>query len=145
MSFDYVKRWKGWRMSCDVGEVTESLENEQTFRHVTYVTAHSPTLPSLYLRLSSFSNSSVGSPTSQLILQPYLRFSYVTGSSLTSPGEPPMVHYRPYIIPPLASMISKSYTISRNTQHLPQIYFNIILSSTSRPPWLNVPFLQVSH
>ena len=23
-----VKRWKGWRMSCDVGEVTERLENE---------------------------------------------------------------------------------------------------------------------
>ena len=24
-----VKRRKSWRMSCDVGEVTESLENEQ--------------------------------------------------------------------------------------------------------------------
>ena len=23
-----VKRGKGWRMSCDVGEATESLENE---------------------------------------------------------------------------------------------------------------------
>ena len=23
-----VKQWKGWRMSCDVGEVTERLENE---------------------------------------------------------------------------------------------------------------------
>ena len=30
------------------------------------------------------------SPTSQLILQPLFRFSYVTGSSLTSTGEPPM-------------------------------------------------------
>ena len=35
---------------------------------------------------SSFSNPSVASPTSQLILQPLFRFSYVTGSS---PGEPP--------------------------------------------------------
>ena len=24
----WVKRGKGWRMSCDVGEVTERLENE---------------------------------------------------------------------------------------------------------------------
>ena len=47
----------------------------------------SPTLPSLYLRHSSSSNLSVASPTSQFILQPLFRFSYVTSSS---PGEPPM-------------------------------------------------------
>ena len=64
----------------------------QAFRQFTYVTAHSPTLPSLYLRHNSFSNPSVASPTSQLILQPFFRLSYVTGFSLTSPGEPPMVH-----------------------------------------------------
>ena len=52
--------------------------------------AHSPTFPSLHLRHSSFSNPSIASPTSQLILQRFFRFSYVTGSSLTSPGEPPM-------------------------------------------------------
>ena len=103
-------------MSCDVDEVTERLENElcydynyelcsfsnlsvalptsqlilQPFRCFTYVTAHSPTIPSLYLRHSSFSNHSVASPTSQFILQPFYRFSYVTSSSLNSPGEPPM-------------------------------------------------------
>ena len=49
-----------------------------------------PTLPSLYLRHSSFSNPSIASPTSQFILQPFFRFSYVTSSSLNSPGEPPM-------------------------------------------------------
>ena len=64
----------GWRMRCDVGEVT----------------THSPTLPSLYICHSSFSNPSVASPTSQFILQPFFRFSYVTSSSLNSPGEPPM-------------------------------------------------------
>ena len=97
-------------MSCDVGEVTESLENELcydynyelcsfsklsitsltsqlilillAFRHFTYVTAHSPTLPSLYIRHNSFSNSSVASPTSQLILQPFFRLSYVAGFHL---------------------------------------------------------------
>ena len=42
---------------------------------------------------SAFSNSSVASPTSQFTLQPFFRFSYVTGSSLTSPGEPPMPNY----------------------------------------------------
>ena len=51
---------------------------------------HSPTFPSFHLRHSSFSNPSVASPTSQLILQPFFRFSYVTSSSRTSPGEPPM-------------------------------------------------------
>ena len=70
-------------MSCDVGEVIESLENEQSsfsnLCHFTYVTAHSP-------------NPSVALPTSQLILQPFFRFSYVTGSSLTSPGELPMTN-----------------------------------------------------
>ena len=98
-------------MICDVGEVTERLENElcydynyelcsfsKPFRHFTYVTAHSPTLPSLYLRHNSFFNSSVASPTSQFILQPFFRFSYVTGSSLTSPGEPPMHIYVSYKI-----------------------------------------------
>ena len=55
--------------------------------------AHSPTFPSLYVSHSSFSNPSVASPTSQLILQPFFRFSYVTNSwrnsfsnlSVTSP------------------------------------------------------------
>ena len=85
-------------MSCDVGEVTERLENEQSshtqqsafsnlFCHFTYGTTHSPTVPSLYLRHSSFSNPFVASSTSQFILQPFFRFSYVTNSSLNSPGE----------------------------------------------------------
>ena len=87
-----VKQRKGWRMSCDVCKVTEGLENElwrrlseelilQPFRHFTYVTIHSPTLPSLYLRHSSFSNPSFASPTSHGNI----------GSSLTSLGESPMV------------------------------------------------------
>ena len=67
----------------------------QPFRCFTYVTAHSPTLPSLYLSHSSFSKPSVASPTSQLILQPFFRFSYVTIFSLTSPGEPPMLKLSP--------------------------------------------------
>ena len=57
----------------------------------TYVKVHSPTLPPLYLRHSAFSNPSVASPTSQLILQIFFGFSYVTGYSLTSAGEPTML------------------------------------------------------
>ena len=77
-------------MSCDVGEVTERLENElcynyncsfsnlsvtsptshlilQPFRRFTYVTPHFPTLPLLDLRHSSFSNHFFASPTSQAL------------------------------------------------------------------------------
>ena len=120
-----LARWIKWR-TCDVGEAKEGLENElcydynyelcsfsklsiasptsqlililQAFHHFTYVTAHSPTLPSLYLRHNSFSNPSIASPTSQLILQPFFRLSYVTGFSLTSPGEPPMPLYRLFLL-----------------------------------------------
>ena len=93
MSCNVGKGRKGWRMSCDVGEVTARLENElcydynyelcsfsnlsftspilqlilQPFRRFTYVTAHSPTLPLLYLRHSSFSNPSFASLTSQAL------------------------------------------------------------------------------
>ena len=100
-------------MSCDVGKATKGLENElwrrwsdgkvgewaelilQFLRHFTYVTTQSPTLPSLYPRHSSFPNPSVASPTSQFILQPLFRFSYVKAlhliylaSSAHSPNFP---------------------------------------------------------
>ena len=48
--------------------------------------AHSPTFPSLNLRHSSFSNISVASPTSHLILQPFRRFIYVTAHSPAFPS-----------------------------------------------------------
>ena len=67
-------------MSYDVGEAAEGLSS-----------VHSPSFQSLHLCHNSFSNPSVASPTSQLILQPFFRYFYVTGFSLTSPGEPPMI------------------------------------------------------
>ena len=45
--------------------------------------SYSPSFPSRYLRHSSFSNRSIASPTSQLILQPFLCFTYVTANSPT--------------------------------------------------------------
>ena len=72
-------------MSCDVGKAELIL---QPFRCFTYVTAHSLTLPSLYLRHSSFSNPSLAlpRPMSQLILQPFRCFIYVTAHSPTLPS-----------------------------------------------------------
>ena len=84
-------------MGVSPDDVSEELIL-QTFRRFTYITAHSPTLPLLYLRHSSFPNPSVASPTSQLILQPFFHFSYVTNSSLNSPGEPPMLSVRALLI-----------------------------------------------
>ena len=54
----------------------ESLENEQS-------RAHSPSFLSLHIRHSSFSNISVALPTSQLIVQPFCCFTYVTAHSAT--------------------------------------------------------------
>ena len=44
----------------------------QPFRCFTYVTAHSPTVPLLHLRQSSYSNPSFASPTSQALHLIYL-------------------------------------------------------------------------
>ena len=101
-----MRQRKGWGIGHDVGKATEGLENElcRRWRDVKieewaelidieieiYSRAHSPTFPSLHLRRNSFSNPSVASLTSQFILQPFFRFSYVTNYSVNSPGEPPM-------------------------------------------------------
>ena len=45
--------------------------------------AHSPTFPSFHLCHSSFSNPFFALPTSQLILQPFCCFTYVTAHSRT--------------------------------------------------------------
>ena len=58
-------------MSCDAGEVTERLENELCYDYK--------------YELCSFSKFSVTSPTSQLFLQPFWRFSYFTAHFPTLP------------------------------------------------------------
>ena len=59
-------------MSCDIGKATEGLSSAQ-----------SPTFPALHLRRNLFSNPFVALPTSQLILQPFCRFTYVIAHSPT--------------------------------------------------------------
>ena len=91
-------------MNCDIGEATEGLENELWRRWsegrvgewavmqvkwqkawrmssamaITMSSAHSPRFPSLHLHHSSFSNPSLALDTSQLILQPFHCFTYIT-------------------------------------------------------------------
>ena len=80
-------------MSCDVGEATEGLENE-LWRRYSDRRVGEWTVTEVKWRKAW--RISTALPTPQLILQPFrcftyiVRFSYVTGSSLTSPGEPPM-------------------------------------------------------
>ena len=114
--------------------------------------AHSPTFPSLYLRHSSLSNSSVASPTSQLILQPFFRFSYVIGSSLTSPGEPSMINMLMILI--IITIINDYYMQLVNID-LPLVFcpykrfltiwiesFNARTATSWHSCWLTVNFLQ---
>ena len=74
-------------MNCDVGEVTERSQLIlQPFGRFTYLTGHSPSLPMLHLRHSSFSKPSVSLPTSQLILQAFRLFTYITAHSPSLPS-----------------------------------------------------------
>ena len=67
----------------DVGEAKEGFENELWRR---WSWAHSPTFASLHLRYSSLSKLPVVLPTSELILQPFRCFTYVTTHSPTPPS-----------------------------------------------------------
>ena len=71
--FTYVTWWAAHtvvlnpRKAVDPIHIIWALLILQVFRHFTNVTAHSPTLPLLHLRHSSFSNASFASPTSQAL------------------------------------------------------------------------------
>ena len=102
------RMWSNGRVGewAVTGEVTEKLENEQAhlqpFRYFTYVTDHSPTLPSLYLRHSSFSNPSVL----------HLRHSSFSNLSFASPTAQALhlrhLASRPWLYAPCMSIWHKS-------------------------------------
>ena len=73
-------------MSCDVGEVTGKLGEWAPLSHFTYVTTNSPTLPSLYLHHSSFSNPSVASSTSQFAHSPTFPSLHLRHNSFSYPS-----------------------------------------------------------
>ena len=87
-------------MSCDVDEVTERLENQNELW---------PRWSDWKLR--EWAELSVTSPTSQLILQPFRRFTYVTTHSPTLP----LLHLRhisfsnPYVAWPTSQLILQSF------------------------------------
>ena len=83
-------------MSCDVGEATEEFENQ----------------------LCSFSNLSITSPTSQLIRQPFRRFTCVTAHSSILP----LLHLR-------HSSFSKAYFASPTSQALQSSFSNLSITS----------------
>ena len=116
-------------MNCDVGEVTESLVNQnelwrrwsdwklgewasvtsptsqlililQAFHHFTYITAHSDS-PSF--------------PSSQLILQPFFCFSYVTGFSLHHLASCPWCVCL-HVAPPIPLLLICNLTTDRGEQ-----------------------------
>ena len=64
---------------------------------------------------SAHSPTFVTPPTSQLVLQPFFRFSYITGFSLTSPGEPPMVLNKLTIMLSRDDDLDTSHGPSRNS------------------------------
>ena len=72
-----VKQRNGYRTSCDVGKAAEGLESGA----VTQVKRCKDWRMRLYLILQPF----VASPTSQLILQPFRRYTYVIARSTTLP------------------------------------------------------------
>ena len=65
-------------MSCDVGKATEGLKNELWRRQSDRKVGEWALLILQTFHHSSFSNPSVTLPTSQLILQPFHCFTYVT-------------------------------------------------------------------
>ena len=72
-------------MNCDVGEATERLENEFDVGEVTERLENEQS-SWLQSQQSSFSNLSITSPTSQLILELFHHFTYVTIHSPTLPS-----------------------------------------------------------
>ena len=82
------RRWskrKGCRMSCHVSKAAEGLDNELWRRWSDGKVGEWAELNTVLYTVehSSFSNLSFSSPTSQLMLQPFRRFTYVTAHSPT--------------------------------------------------------------
>ena len=130
-------------MSCDVGKATEGLENElwrkwsdvkvgEWAELIVIVMAELILQPlSLHLRHSLFSNPSVALPTSQLILQPFRSFTYVTAHS-----------------PALLSLLLRHNSFSNPSVALPT--WQLILQPFRRFTYVTahyptLPFLHLCH
>ena len=103
---------------------------------------HSPTIQSLPLRHNSFSNSSVALPTSQLILQPFRRFTYVT---LHSPAVP-LLHQRhsSFSNPSFASSTSQALHLRHLGSRPCCEYSSILLCARTRKVFTTLPIPAVA-
>ena len=106
------------------------------------VTTHSPTLTSLYLRHSSFSNPSVASPTSQFIIQPFFCFSYVISSSLNSPCSFSNLS----VTSPTSQLILQPFRLfTYVTDHSPTLLLLHLRHSSFSDPSFACPMSQALH
>ena len=80
--------------------------------------AHSPTFPSLHLRHSSFSDPSLALPKSQLILQPFRCFTYVTTHSPTLLSL--LLRHKLLLIPTFSSLLLRHNSFSNPSLALPK-------------------------
>ena len=115
-------------MSCDVGEATESLENEK-------IAEQSILVVTLYYFITSICSLSmvisVASPTSQLILQPFRRFTYVAAHFPTLPS-----------LYPLHSSFSNSSVASPTSQLILQPFRRFTYFTAHSP---TLPLLHLRH
>ena len=87
--------------------------------------AHSPTFPSLHLRHRSFSKPFVALPTSQLILQPFRCFTYVTAHSPTLLSPPMLSAPRFDKLLSMPDGLFMSHTV---------VYFRLLARNITRRP-----------
>ena len=111
-------------------------------------TAHSPTLPLLHLHHSAFSNPSVTSAMSQLILQPFCHITYITTHSPILP----LLHLHhnsfsnPSVTSPTSQLILQSFhCITYVTAHSPTLPLLHLCHSSFSNPFFASPTSQALH
>ena len=109
MSCDVGKATEGLENECDVGEVTERLENELSYDY-NYELSSFSNLSGTSPTSHSFSNPSVALPTSQLILQPFRWFTYVSAHSPTLLSLPLRHRLFTYVIWRAAHVVLESFS-----------------------------------
>ena len=120
-------------MSSDLGEATEGLENEQS-------SFHSPAFSSLHLCHSSFSNPSVALPTSQLILQHFRCFTYVTAHSRTLLSLL-LCHRLLTYVTWLAAQAERRTSLLSSSQCRGCVYVDPCIHIAREPSWLVIGIL----
>ena len=125
-------------MSCDVRHSDSPRFPSLHLRHSSFsnpslalpTSTHSRTLPLLHLRHSSFSNPSLALPMSQLILQTFRCFTYVTAHSPTVLSLPLCHRIFTYVTWRAAHGVKNNILYSRRERRLIGISGSLIWSKT---------------